>query len=167
MNYDVEMLNRIIVFFNEIDIKVSERQLSDDCILPGCDIQADVICYDKNKLLYPGDLLHEAGHLAMTEAKYRPLIGTKDMDPLWPTEADEIGAILWSWAALKKMDIPAEIVFHEQGYKGESSWLIEQFENKNYIGLPLLQWQGLCLDAAKAAQENTKPFPHMIKWLRS
>ena len=54
-----------------------------------------------------------------------------------------MAVLLWSYAAAKKIGLAPEVVFHEDGYKGEAIWLREQFESKNYIGLPLLQWLGL------------------------
>jgi hypothetical protein len=109
-------------------------------------------------LKYPGDLLHEAGHIAVTEERLRPLIGTEEMDNDWPSLGDEIAAILWSYAALSHLNLDPKVVFHPDGYKGASDWFIEQFNNKNYMGLPLLEWMGLCLEKEK--------FPIMDKWTR-
>lgn len=148
---------KIIGFLNEIGIPVIETELSDNCFLPGLVIEKNAILMDPYRLKHPGDLLHEAGHLAVTSEEFRPLIGTKKMDPSWPTDGDELAAILWSYAALKHLDLEPEVVFHPAGYKNESDWLISQFENKNYIGLPLLEWMGLC---------SATEFPNMIKWLR-
>ena len=105
----------------------------------------------------------QAGHIAVTAEEWRPLIGTDEMDLAWPTEGDEIAAILWSYAALRHLDLKPEVVFHPEGYKNQSAWLIEQFGNKNYIGLPLLEWMGLC---SVSGNEGVKPFPNMLKWLR-
>lgn len=148
---------KIIGFLNEIGIPVIETELSDNCFLPGLVIEKNAILMDPYRLKHPGDLLHEAGHLAVTSEVFRPLIGTKKMDPSWPIDGDELAAILWSYAALKHLDLEPEVVFHPAGYKNESDWLISQFENKNYIGLPLLEWMGLC---------SATEFPNMIKWLR-
>lgn len=118
---------------------------------------------DPKRMKYAGDLLHEAGHIAVTTEEYRPLIGTESMDPLWPTDGDELAAVLWSYAALKHLDLKPEVVFHPHGYKNQSEWLIEQFESENYIALPLLEWMGFCFSSEK---DGVAPFPHMIKWLR-
>ena len=118
---------------------------------------------DPKRLKYPGDLLHEAGHIAVTSEELRPLIGTDEMDPSWPSDGDEIATILWSYAALKHLDLDLEVVFHPDGYKNQSQWLIQQFRQENYIGLPLLEWMGFCTAPEK---ENSKPFPNMLKWLR-
>lgn len=142
--YDVEMLDRIVAFLNSIGIAVTETELDDDCFLPGLFPKENGVLIDRARLKYPGDLLHEAGHVAVTDAHLRPLIGTPEMPGRWPNPGEEFGAILWSYAAACAMGIPAEVVFHAGGYKGDGEWLIEQFENKNYIGLPLFAWMGFC-----------------------
>ena len=79
---------------------------------------------DSEKLKYPGDLLHEAGHIAVTEEKLRSLIGTEQMESSWPTDGDEIAAILWSFAACQHLGLELEVVFHPDGYKNANhGWL--------------------------------------------
>lgn len=163
--YDEDMLDLIINFIEKIGIKVIEQELDDTSILPGLRIKANIILLDKKRLKHPGDLLHEAGHLAVTNKEDRLLIGTAKMSINWPSEGDEIAAILWSYAAICHLGIKADIVFHAKGYKNESEWLIDQFENENYIGLPLLEWMGLCYSADNR-MENKPIFPKMIKWMR-
>lgn len=165
ITYDEVMLQFIINFLEDIGIKVIEQKLDGPCILPGLSIKANAILLDKTRLKHPGDLLHEAGHLAVTPKEQRALIGTAHMDPNWPSAGDEIAAILWSYAAICHLKIVPDVVFHAEGYKNESKWLIEQFENKNYIGLPLLVWMGLCCSDSKT-NEKIPVFPNMIKWLR-
>lgn len=136
---------------------VVERELPNDTFIPGLKVSGTTILMDLGKLKYPGDLLHEAGHIAITEEKIRPLIGTPEIGDTWPADGEEIAAILWSYAASYNLNLDLEIVFHPNGYKNDSKWLIEQFESKNYIGLPLLEWMSLC---------NKEEFPIMKKWLR-
>lgn len=157
---------KIIHFLEEIGIPVVETELPDDCFLPGLALEKNTILMDPERMRFPGDLLHEAGHLAVTAAEERKLIGTSEMDPAWPTEGDEIAAILWSYAALQHLNIKPEVVFHPNGYKNQSEWLITTFNAENYIGLPLLEWMGLCNSPGKAKLEGTEAFPKMIKWLR-
>ncbi len=144
-------------FLDTIGIRLEAADLPGECVLPGLAIEQDKILYDPERMLYPGDLLHEAGHLAITEPDLRPLIGTPEMDDSWPSDGDEIAAILWSYAAAKHLELPLDVVFHPHGYKRESEWIINELSSGNYIGLPLLEWAGLC-DASE--------FPTMKKWLR-
>jgi hypothetical protein len=157
---------KILHFLNEIHINVIEKKLEDATFLPGLAIASNCIEIDFDKLLYPGDILHEAGHLAVTTSEERLLIGTDSMPNEWPSAGDEIVSMLWSYAALHHLELPAEFVFHPNGYKNDSLWLIENYTNEIYIGLPLLEWMGLTLSKERASKEGKKPFPTMIKWLR-
>lgn len=157
LNYNPEIVARIVDFLTSIQIQVVEKELPHSTFLPGMEILGSTILLDKEKLKYPGDLLHEAGHIAVSEEHIRHLIGTEVIDTSWPTEGEEIAAILWSYAASCYLNLDLEIVFHPNGYKNDAAWLIEQFTAKNYIGLPLLVWMSLC---------DKEEFPVMKKWLR-
>ncbi|WP_428225137.1 hypothetical protein [Flavobacterium sp.] len=159
-------INTILRFLTSIGIPFHEKKLEDNTFLPGLHISSNGIEIDVAKLRYPGDILHEAGHWAVTPAIQRSLIDTPKMPEEWPTQGDEIAAMLWSYAALTHLNLPANYVFHEQGYKGQSEWFIENYSQGNYIGLPLLQWMGL---AFAEQEENIKQgniFPKMNQWLR-
>ncbi len=157
---------KVLYFLNEIGIKVVETDLNETTFLPGLALASNCIQIDFNKLLYPGDILHEAGHLAVTTREERKNIGSHKMASDWPNAGEEIIAMLWSYAALVYLKLPIEFVFHPEGYKNESSWHIENYRNQTYIGLPLLAWTGLCLTPEQADNENKKAFPSMLKWLR-
>lgn len=158
-------LEKVLTFLNEIGIQVVEKELDDTAFLPGLALGPNCIYIDYNKLLYPGDILHEAGHLAVATAETRSQIGSESLKD-WPTDGEEITAILWSFAALTYLELPLDFVFHPNGYKNGANWLIESFSNKNYVGLPLLEWMELTLSDEKALLQNQKPFPHMQKWMR-
>ena len=116
---------------------------------------------DPERLLYPGDLLHEAGHLAVMLPAQRAVTGSN----VGADMGDEIAAQTWSYAAAVHLGLPPEVVFHPAGYKGSADKLIEVF-SEGRVGVPLLQWMGLTLDAKRAAAESMAPYPHMIRWLR-
>ena len=58
--YDEDILNDIIAFLESIDIEVKECTLNDTCLIPGFDIGPNYIMMDRDRIKYPGDLLHEA-----------------------------------------------------------------------------------------------------------
>jgi len=157
LNNNKKILESIVNFLDSINILVVEKKLSNSTFLPGLNLKGNKILMDIDKLKYPGDLLHEAGHIAVTEENIRPLIGTEEISSNWPTNGDEIAAILWSYAASCHLNLELKIVFHPDGYKNDSEWLINQFNNQHYIGLPLLEWMSLA---------NKEDFPVMKKWLR-
>jgi hypothetical protein len=158
-------VKKVLSFLDEIGIQFIEKQL-DETFLPGLSLGPNCIYIDFEKLLYPGDILHEAGHLAVTTASERKWIGTDKMSKDWPTEGEEIATILWSFAAAKYLDLPPEFVFHPEGYKNDSEWLISNFAAETYIGLPFLEWMELTLSKERATKENKEAFPVMLKWLR-
>ncbi|TPG45377.1 hypothetical protein [Flavobacterium pectinovorum] len=158
-------LKKVILFLHEIGINVIEKELQ-ETFLPGLSVGPNCIYIDYEKLLYPGDILHEAGHLAVTTSAERNRAGTSEMLASWPSGGEEMGAILWSFAAAKYLQLETEFVFHPEGYKNDSEWLISNFENEIYIGLPFLEWIGLCLGKERALKENKGAFPIMLKWIR-
>jgi len=161
-----ELLNIIGRFLKTNGIEVFEKTLPEDTFLPGLTLGPGCIYVDYEKLNYPGDLLHEAGHLAVTTPEQRALAGTASSELPWPTDGEEIAAVLWSYAACIHLELPPQVVFHPDGYKNESAWIIGNFEAGNYIGLPFLEWAGLALGPERAAAAGVKSFPHMLNWLR-
>jgi hypothetical protein len=114
-------------------------------------IQRGVLAIDREKLLYPGDLLHEAGHLAILPPAERAAI---DGD-VGPDGGMEMAAIAWSYAAALHLGIPVEVVFHDEGYLGGASAIRANFAQGRYMRVPLLQWMGL-----------TVSYPAIERWLR-
>lgn len=163
---DPKNLTKVIAFLRQIGIDVAYKKLPENTFLPGLDIGANCVYIDREKLLYPGDVLHEAGHIAVTSAAERPLIGSSNMAEKWPTQGDEMAAILWSYAALTYLELPAEFVFHPFGYKKDAEWLILNFKNEQYIGLALIEWFDLAYGKERASREGVAPYPVMQRWLR-
>ncbi|WP_136666630.1 hypothetical protein [Flavobacterium sp. H122] len=162
---ETKEIAEILNFLNKIGITTVEKELPKDTFLPGLALSSKGIEIDFGQLLYPGDILHEAGHLAVTPSFQRNLIGTNEMPEEWPTQGDEIAAMLWSFAASEHLNLPIDLVFHPNGYKNQSEWLIENYSSGNYIGLPLLEWMGLTTSETNEIKKDIA-FPKMIKWLR-
>ncbi len=160
-------LTQILAFLADIGIAVIPRTLGEATFLPGLALGPACIYMDAAQLRYPGDLLHEAGHLAVTPAAQRHAVGSPALELPWPTDGEEIGAVLWSYAAALHIGLPLEVVFHPHGYKNDAQWLIETFQAKNYIGLPFLEWAGLGFGPEQAAKQGMPVFPQMAKWLRN
>lgn len=159
-------IKKVIQFLEEIGIQVVEKELLESTFLPGLTIENDQIIVDYAKLKYPGDILHEAGHIAVTSSNDRKLIGTEKMPAEWPTQGDEIASILWSFAALSHLNLAPNFVFHADGYKNSSDWYIENFTSGNYIGLPLLQWLKMAYVNDEISENEKLAFPKMKNWIR-
>lgn len=163
----MEELKKICAFFDEIGIAWENCTLPDEpTFLPGIKIDKGRLMFDLEKLKYPGDLLHEAGHIAVETPARRAVMSDNVDENQNPAASLEVAAVLWSYAALRHLELPESFVFHAEGYKGDAAWIIEQFAQGNYLGLPLLQWMGLCLDEQQAQSSKEISFPHMLKWLR-
>lgn len=109
--------------------------------------------YDPERLTWPGDLLHESGHLAFTPAAARPAVSADTPFDV----GDDFAAIAWSYAALTHLRLEPAVVFHADGYRGWSEAYIENFGARRYVGVSLLVWADLTTEEA---------YPQMFKWLR-
>ncbi len=159
-------LEKCMSFLNEIGIETMFETLVEPCFLPGLSIRNGTIIIDREALYYPGDILHEAGHIAVVPATERHTLNASVIEKREQREAEEMMAIAWSYAACMHLGLDPYVVFHDDGYKGGGSYIADNFNNKNYFGLPMLQWIGLTADEKNAAEKNTEPYPHMIRWLR-
>ena len=166
MEQTIDYTTPIVHFIEQLGIKVAIGTVPDDSFLPGILIDNGHLRYDPSKILSPGDLLHEAGHIALTPAERRATLhdNIAESDP--EGQGYELGVILWSYAALLDVGIPIEVVFHEEGYKGQAEWLRTSLSEGTYIGLPLLEWMQMGYGHAKASELGVEPFPKMLKWLR-
>lgn len=156
------LTERIAGFLREIGVEVIARELPEDGFLPGIRIDRGRLLVDEARLLHPGDLLHEAGHLAVTSADRRAALE----DDVGSDLGEEIGAIAWSYAALRHLGLNPAVVFHPHGYRGAAQGFIGNFREGRYVGVPLLQWMELTLDEKNARERGLPPYPHMLRWLR-
>lgn len=142
----------IVSFLREIGIGVRVGEVPAATILPGIHVERGGLLIEPAKLLYPGDLLHEAGHLAVIPAGRRSELDGDTGDD----GGQELAAMAWSYAAALKIGIPPEVVFHPAGYRGGSANYLEAFQSRRWFGVPYLRWIGLTGD----------DFPAMIRWVR-
>ena len=154
------LTEKLAAFVRGIGIDVHPASLPEPTFLPGLDIRHGAILVDEARLTFPGDILHEAGHIAVASADERA------RPQLSPTPGDEMTAIAWSYAAALHLGIPVDVLFHPGGYKDGSTALIENFTEGRYIGVPLLQCYGMSVEPRQAAVRGVEPYPHMLRWLR-
>jgi len=160
-----DCFEKCILFLNEIGIKTKFQQLEGHCFLPGLSVRNGAILIDKRQLKFPGDILHEAGHIAVVPAAERELLNADAIEKRPMNQAEEMMAIAWSFAACIHLEIDPCFVFHDDGYNGGGGYIAENFSNKQYFGLPMLQWKGMAADEKKAIELSVKPYPHMLKWM--
>ncbi|MEO8885322.1 MAG: hypothetical protein ABI367_04605, partial [Mucilaginibacter sp.] len=119
-NYPIDI---ILSFFQDIGLAHLLGPVETGAVMPGLTIKNGVIVIDTEQLLYPGDMLHEAGHVATMPPSGRHTMNgmlgkTSDME-----QASEIIAQAWSYAACIHLDLDPALVFHEAGYRGASKSL--------------------------------------------
>jgi hypothetical protein len=124
-----------------------------ESFLPGVAVDRGTLLVDEARLTYPGDLIHEAGHLAVAPPDVRsgPSGGIDEVPGL------EWAVIPWSYAAALEIGIDPALVFHEGGYHGHSPGLLRNFELGVPIGLHLL---------VEAGMTTAELYPRMLSWLR-
>lgn len=158
-------LETCISFLQEIGIETKFEKLDEACFLPGLSIRNGSIIIDQEALSYPGDILHEAGHIAVVPAAERHTLTASTIEKREQREAEEMMAIAWSYAACMHLGLDPYVVFHDEGYRGGGSYIADNFNNKNYFGLPMLQWKGMALDEKNAVLQNLPAYPQMLTWV--
>ena len=152
----------IVAFLRRIGLRVDERTIGGETFLPGIRIERGGLTFDPARLAQPGDLLHEAGHLAVVPPAERARMdGVIDSDG-----GQEMAAIAWSWAALVHLRLAPSVLFHDLGYRGEASALIENFTGGCFVGVPILEWRGMAHHQAPGVPQDAPRYPAMKHWLR-
>jgi hypothetical protein len=152
----------IVEFLTGIGLPVRAGPIPEATVLPGIHIEGGTLVADEAKLAYPGDLLHEAGHLAVVPAARR---SDAHLD-VGKSGGEEMMAIAWSYAAAVTIGLDPAVVFHEGGYRGGSQAILDNFRAGRTFGVPALQWIGLTAEPRRAKELGVPPYPHMLKWLR-
>jgi len=145
-------LDVILDFVRSLPLPV--RLLDDvpDPVFAGMKVARGEILLAPAQIENPGDVLHEAGHLAIVAAADRP----RFPEECKPTGGQELAALAWSYAAAVHLALPPEVVFHPAAYKGESPALLETFADGRWVGVHYLVWRKLTEPAL---------YPSMRRWL--
>lgn len=160
-NRKLEYIEKITTFFTEIGINWRYGEIAGESFLSGVQISKGTMVIDINRLKHPGDLLHEAGHLAVEPEISRQKLDD-NMRECGQGDIEEMAAIAWSWAALTAISIPPEVVFHPEGYRGHSQSLMGCFQRGDIWGQLHLETWGLC-----KVFGDPNCFPRMYRWLRA
>jgi hypothetical protein len=166
--YDEEavLFEKCIHFLQQIGIATAFQSIDANSFLPGFSIDNGVLHIDRKCIQHPGDILHEAGHIAVVPAAERAGLCAKSIMGRQNREAEEMMAIAWSYAACIHLQIDPYYVFHEDGYRGGSQFITDSCSNNQYFGLPMLEAIGLTASQTDLSQFHIPAYPHMLKWLR-
>ena len=150
---------RIIAFLHGLDFDIEAVVLDGDTFVPGVVVRSGRLRVDPARLSWPGDLLHEAGHVAVSDPACVD-DGVSD-DP-----GEEMAALAWSFAAATHLGLDPSVPFHDGGYRGEGRALVEIFTQGGYVGVPMLALWGLTIEPHRATPDGPPPYPHMLAWRR-
>jgi hypothetical protein len=160
--------------------------------LPGIEIVAGALLVDFD-VCYPGDLLHEAGHLAVLPSRFRRAVNL-DLEPTFSKisrhlsndqidpngefarqcmQCGEAEATAWAWAAGKFLGLSGEIIIRDGTYEDvpgdDSAKAIRVGLSLNrYIGVNGLQAAGWCSvrGGIFVARNKLPVFPILNRWLQ-
>jgi hypothetical protein len=159
-------LATIVAFLESIGIPVQPGEVETDSFLPAVRIADGGLVFDPQRLRWPCDLLHEAGHIAVTPAAQRAALGGALDAAQAAPHGGELEAMAWSWAATLHLGLAPEELFHPQGYKGQSAGLLLSYSLGVCPGAVGLANAGMTLVGEAASAARMPPYPHMHRWLR-
>lgn len=145
-----------------IGIPVEYGGATGPTFLPGIAVVSGGLLIDRSKILYPGDILHEAGHLAVAPDEIRSSLTGEVVIPGEQPGVVEAAAMCWSYAACLHLDVDPRVVFHEHGYHGQSRGLLQNFALGVFPGVHTLQSFGMTATSGDPSEN----FPVMKRWLR-
>lgn len=157
---------QIADFIESIGLEIESVNIPGNTFLPGILVKGGRILVDEATLEYPGDILHEAGHLALASRNVRASLSGEVELPDVLMEQVESSAMLWSYAAILFLGLDPRIVFHAGGYRGSSESLLFNFSLGVFLGLSVLEDAGMSVTGDNARKFAIPPYPHMIKWLK-
>lgn len=159
-------LTTSINFLREIGIPVRFETLSDAEFLPGVRIVGAGLWVDPASMMAASDVLHEAGHIAVTPSAQRELLAGMLAPELHFQWGGEVEAIAWSFAAAVHLGMPLNELFHPLGYRGNASGLALNFSLGVYPGAHGLNCAGMALSPQQAAAQGGRAYPALLRWLR-
>ena len=158
----VETGARCLAFLAEVGIAVRLRDAETSQSIEGLSIRDGAVVIDPEVPIWPGDLLHEAGHVAVVPPETRAT-----MSEVRRILAEERMAIAWSYAAAKQCGVGLRELFHSEGYKGRSEFAAQCYALGRYEGADLLAAQGMTeIDLMRALELGHPTYPNMLRWLR-
>jgi len=180
---DLKPLRKISVFLRTIGFTVLEDSISAS-FLSGVEPRCNMtLAYDPDTMVCAGDVLHEAGHLAIIPSVFRNKIAGNIDESLAPVanayfathafhigpnfyedpigrailQADESAAQAWSYAAALAAGIDPKIVFDSESIDDEYAGVLTGLHLKCHAGINSMTASGMT---------NRNIFPKMHRWLQ-
>ena len=155
-----------LAFLASIGLPVCEGEVPADAFLPGIAVADGGLRVDPSRLQWPGDLLHEAGHLAVMPAAVRAQAHA-DVDAgehaPWAGEQE---AMAWALAAAHAIGMPVDVLVHDGGYHGRAQDIRTMYALGIVPGLRGLCASGMAAAGGFGADAGAVQYPAMLRWLR-
>ncbi len=187
-----EALAPILSFVDAIGIDIGLGTEAEDGFLPGIRVSNGRLIVDPERLHTSGDILHEAGHIAVTPSAYRSRIdGNVDealaaalhgidladpaADPALRGLAQlggEMQAIAWSYAACIHLGLPPKVVFCPGAYgmpkDQQPVQMVQQLEMGFQPGIQWLVMTGMTDPPTifTGGRVTAHSYPRMKRWLQ-
>ena len=161
-----ELLDTIVSFLKGVGISVREGLVPEPSFLPGIRVYGGELILDRALLRWPGDLLHEAGHIAVAPAALRLTLSDGVEVLASVPHASEAEVTAWAFAAIRHLRLDPAVLFHAGGYRGHSAGLIHTFTHGVYPGAFGLAQAGMTFVGPDAVCRGVLTYPAMNLWLR-
>lgn len=163
----MSLLSILTAFLDQIGIEAAPGAVPAQSFLPGIRVVGGRLIYDAAALVWPGDLLHEAGHIAVVPAALRAQLSDGlELDAVIEN-ASEVEATAWAFAAVCHLGLDPAVLFHEGGYVGASPGLRVTFSLGVYPGAAGLAQAGMTHVGEEARLAGLPVYPQMARWLRA
>lgn len=177
----MKTLTTVASFLNDIGLEARMvDQLGAPSFLKDVCIDHGTLQFTENALV--GDLLHDAGHLAVIPARFRIqmhgnlyksfreiLKNLDHMDPEDPEavallNGDDLAATAWGWACGRHLDIDPQVIITPESFGHEGDHIRRMLSMNSYFGIQALQATGFCL-ARDLCVSGRSVFPKLNFWL--
>lgn len=170
-------IQQAIIFLKGIGFNTERGEVTANSFVPNITIKNGEIVYNEEALV--GDMLHEAGHLAILPAKYRSICqanvgrsvaeiwkhadaaGELEVDsPMYRAliQASDPEATAWAWAAGKEIGIAEEEIIPDFQYQGTGEEIRSMLSARCYLGINGLRAAGML--------DSVKTFPKLTRWVQ-
>lgn len=178
-------LARTLAFLRDIGLPVVVKStLSSPGFLDCVRIEQGGLCVQPDARV--SDVLHEAGHLAVTPARFRALV-QDDVDeghrrmfeameaekievdsPLWRAalQSGEAEATAWTWAAGLHLGLAPERIIENDDYDGEGAFIRQALAMESYLGINGLCHAGFCGRGELGRRRRLPLYPQLCFWLQ-
>lgn len=176
------MLHETISFLQSIGLPTMVGTVPESSFLPNIFIRHGTIQVTSGVLI--GDLLHEAGHLAVVPSRFRPLMHgalyrsfdqifeqLANLEPTHPDviamlHAEDTAATAWSWACGVHLGVAHDDIITTEAFDGDGAGIRSMLSRHQYIGIHALQGSGFCA-AHGLCNPKLPVFPRLAFWAKA